>query len=59
MTVAQAIRVACCERPVSYRERSEAMRVLRDAAAASWVAGFTVLARSRQAHLARLMESKP
>ena len=59
MTVAQAIRAANDRRPISYRERFEASRVLRDAAASAWAAGFTVLAKSRQAHLDRLKESKP
>lgn len=59
MTITQAIRAAGDARPISHRERQEAARVLRDAVAASWAAGFTVLARARQAHLDRLMESAP
>ena len=59
MTIAQAIRAANAARPISYRERSEALQVLRDATAASWAAGFIVLAKARQAHLTKLMESKP
>ena len=59
MTVAQAIKAANDQRPISYRERSEALRVLKDATAASWAAGFTVLAKARQAHLNKLMESAP
>ncbi|KKL89019.1 hypothetical protein LCGC14_1918930 [marine sediment metagenome] len=59
MTIAQAIKAANDQRPISYRERSEALRVLKDATAASWAAGFIVLAKARQAHLNKLMESKP
>ena len=59
MTIAQAIKAANDKRPISYRERSEALRVLRDATAASWAAGFTMLAKARQAHLDKLQESAP
>ena len=59
MTLAQAIRAANDSRPISYRERSEALQVLKDAAAAAWAGGWTVLAKSRQAHLAKLTESRP
>ena len=59
MTVAQAIKVANNQRPVSYRERSEALRVLQDAVTIARLAGFNVLAQARQAHLDKLKESKP
>ena len=59
MTVAQAIRAANDPRPVSYRERSEALRVLRKAIAADRAGGFTMLAQAGQAHLDKLMGSKP
>ena len=38
MTIAQAIKAANDQRPISYRERSEALQVLKDATAASWAA---------------------
>ena len=59
MTVAQAIRVANRGRPVSYRERSEALRVLGEAIAQNHVATFHGLARAQQVHLDKLMESRP
>ena len=59
MTLAQAIRAANDSRPISYRERSEALQVLKDAAAAAWAGGWTVLAKAREAHLAKLQESRP
>ncbi|KKK97753.1 hypothetical protein LCGC14_2649600 [marine sediment metagenome] len=59
MTIAQATRAANDSRPISYRERSEALRVLKDAVDDALVAGFYVLAKSRQARLNKLMELKP
>ena len=59
MTIPQAIRAANDPRPISYRERQYAMQVLRNAIKADKAAGFTMLAKSRQAHLDRLMESRP
>ena len=59
MTITQAIRAANDPRPISYRERQEATQVLRDAINGAREFGYHVLANARQAHLAKLMESKP
>ena len=59
MTVAQAIRAANDQRPISYRERSEALQVLRNAALSARALGWNVLAESRWAHHTKLMESRP
>lgn len=59
MTLAQAIQLAGDPRPISYRERSEALQVLKDAMTWARLSGFNVLANARQAHLDKLMESAP
>ena len=59
MTIAQAIRFANAARPISYRDRQEAAAVLREAAEGAHRCHYYVLAAARQAHLDKLMESKP
>ena len=59
VTVAQAIRVAGAGRPVSHRERAEAIKALREAIACNRAHSWGVLAKCQEAHLAKLMESRP
>jgi len=56
MTITEAIQVANDGRPISYRERTEAIRVLGDAVVRARVSGFNVLAKARKAHLDKLKE---
>ncbi|KKM74804.1 hypothetical protein LCGC14_1396670 [marine sediment metagenome] len=59
MTLSQAIRLANASRPISYRDRQEASKVLREAAEGAHRCHYYVLAKARQAHLAKLQESAP
>ena len=59
MTIAQAIRLANAARPISYRERQVAATVLKQVTEDARRRGYHVLAAARQAHLDKLMESKP
>ena len=59
MTVAQAIRVANHKRPISYRERAEAIKALKEAIACNRATSWGVLAKCQEVHLAKLMESRP
>ena len=59
MTIPQAIGLANAARPISYRERQEAVAVLKAAIENARHGRYHVLAAARQAHLDKFEESAP